>query len=227
MSRKASDFIIKVISNTPNGLLCFAGGNTPIGIYRNLVVAARAGRINFQNCRFVGLDEWFGMDEHDKGSCRYLLDQELFRPLGVREENICFFNGKTFQLWEEYKKVDRFVAEYGPIDLVLLGIGINGHLGFNEPGTPFNCRSHFVELSIATQTAGIKYFDQEKNLGFGITLGLQQILESKTAVLVAGGVEKSPVIKKLLNGDVTEELPATALRLHKNCFLFLDREAAG
>ena len=107
--------------------------------------------------------------------------------------------------------------------LILLGIGVNGHLGFNEPGTSFNSLAHLVQLTPVTRQTGKKYFSIEKNLDYGVTIGMRQIMEAKTAVLVAGGGAKLPALKKLLDGEVTEELPASTLKLHRNCFLFLDR----
>jgi glucosamine-6-phosphate deaminase len=226
ISQKVADLIIDFIKKKPDCLLCFAGGDTPRGIYRNLVKAVNLNQVEVQHCKFVGLDEWVGIDRAEMGSCRHLLDHELFSPLGIIEKNICFFDGKAANLEAECQKVDDFITNYGPIDLMLLGIGVNGHLGFNEPGTPFNSRSHLVGLQEITQKIGQKYFAEAKNFSRGITLGLQQISEAHLAVLVASGSQKADIVKKFMNSEVREELPASILKSHPNCHLFFDGEAA-
>jgi glucosamine-6-phosphate isomerase len=227
LSQKVADFICDFVKRKPDCLLCFAGGDTPCGTYRNLVTAMNLNKVDFKHCRFVGLDEWVGLGESDPGSCRYFLNQELFMPLGISEKNICFFDGKAPNLQAECQKVDRFTAEYGPIDLILLGIGVNGHLGFNEPGTSFNSLSHLVELEEDTRNVGQKYFKETKNLYMGITLGLQQIQESRTAVLVASGAQKSGIIEELIYTEISEKLPASILKLHQHFRAFVDTGAIG
>lgn len=226
MSIKTAEFIIEMVNKNPNALLCLAGGDTPIETYRLLVKASKEERVDFSQCKFVSLDEWVGLDENDEGSCKYFLYKEIFKPLNINKENICFFNAKCGDLQKECKRVDEFIFKNGPIDIILLGIGVNGHLGFNEPGIDFENYCHVLKLDKNTQTVGQKYFNKEMKLEYGISLGIKHILEAKTAILIANGEKKANIIKNLVEKDVTNEIPATALKLHANSFLFLDSDAA-
>lgn len=225
LSKEVSEFIIERVNNNKKMLLCFAGGDTPVLAYKNLVKAYEEGRVDFKDCKFVGLDEWVGLDENDLGSCKYLLYKEVFEPLKIKEENICFFDGKAKNLQKECKNMDMFIEKYGPIDLIVLGIGVNGHLGFNEPGVSFENYTHVVNLQDSTKVVGQKYFEDEKKLEKGITLGIRYILESDTPILIANGKKKSDAIKRLLEDEITENMPASALKLHNNSHIFLDKEA--
>lgn len=220
-----SEYIINFIRENPRSLLCFAGGDTPVPIYRLLVQAVEEKKVDFGECRFVGLDEWVGISPHEQGSCRLLLDQEFFNPLRIQEEKICFFDGDAVDLEQECKKIDLFVDRYGPIDLILLGIGVNGHLGFNEPGSSWKNRAHVVELQPITCEVGQKYFFQTQKLSKGITLGLEQIGQARAAVLVANGPKKASIIKELVACDPHENLPASILKTHPDSHFFIDEQA--
>ena len=226
LSRAAADLIIQSVNTQPNPLLCFAGGNTPVRTYRHLIKAAKEGRVDFSHCKFVSLDEWVGLDQTDQGSCKYLLDREIFKPLAIPEESISFFDGKALSLEDECQKVDCFINTNGPIDLMVLGIGINGHLGFNEPGSNIQEQSHVVRLQEITKKVGRKYFNEWKQLSMGITLGLSRILESKAVLLLANGNKKTAIIRQLIISEVTEKIPASILKLHPYSFLLLDQAAA-
>ena len=226
LAAAVGEYIIGFIRENPRSLLCFAGGDTPVPVYRLLVEAARLKQVDFRECRFVGLDEWVGIRPNEPGSCRYLLDQEFFKPLGIPEEKICFFNGVAGDLEHECDKINSFVENYGPIDLMLLGIGVNGHLGFNEPGASFQSFAHGVDLEEVTCEVGQKYFSQARKLSRGITLGLAQIRQSRSAVLMAGGPKKAAIIDKLIHSEISEGLPASILKSHPDSHLFMD-EAAG
>ncbi|HBF37716.1 MAG TPA: glucosamine-6-phosphate deaminase [Firmicutes bacterium] len=226
MSLKAANLVAECIRKNPRSLLCFAGGDTPVPVYRRLVAAASLKQVDFRECRFVGLDEWIGMGAADEGSCRFLLERELFKPLGISEEKICFFNGKAADVKEECRKINAWVDKFGPVEVALLGIGVNGHLGFNEPGTSFDSLANTIELQDITCKVGQKYFTETKNLSMGITLGLAQIYQSRTAILVASGPNKTAIIKKLMDCEVGLDLPAGILKTHPNSHLFLDEAAA-
>jgi glucosamine-6-phosphate isomerase len=220
------EFVIDHIEKTPHSLLCLAGGDTPVPVYRRLVEAAKQRKVDFQGCRFVGLDEWVGIGSDDSGSCRFLLNQELLNPLGISEERICFFNGASGDLEQECRKIDSFVDKYGPIDFMLLGIGVNGHLGFNEPGSSFQSTAHLVDLQAITCQVGQKYFSASRKLSRGITLGLSQIQQSRTAVLMANGPKKAAIINKFIHSEISEDIPASILKDHPDSHVFID-DAAG
>lgn len=148
--------------------------------------------------------------------------------VGIREEQICFFDGKTADLEAECARVDRFVAERGGIDFILLGVGMNGHIGFNEPFVPVDTDCHVVELDDVTKTVMSKYFDEDFPLTQGISLGMQQIMTAKQIVLVTTGTKKAEIVAKVVMGKITDAVPATLLRnATGSVSLVMDQEANG
>jgi 6-phosphogluconolactonase/glucosamine-6-phosphate isomerase/deaminase len=139
---------------------------------------------------------------------------------------MCFFDGESADLQSECVKTDRFIKENGPVDMMLLGMGMNGHLGLNEPGTSFNLYSHIVELDDTTKKVGKKYFSGEVNLTRGVSLGIKYIMEASLVILQLNGNRKAEIVRKLIESEFTEALPASALKRHSNAYLLLDREAA-
>jgi glucosamine-6-phosphate isomerase len=226
MSREAAEFIIRFVRTKPDALLCFPAGESPAGTFKYLVQASYEGKVDFSRCRFVGLDEWVGFDENDKGSCKYFMYKNLFEPLSIKQSNIVFFDACSKDLKTECTRVDGFIALNGPIDLMLVGVGMNGHIALNEPGISFDLYSHVVDLDPVTMTVAQKYFDQETKLEKGISLGLRHLNEAGTAVLIANGRKKAGILKNALIGKVSNQVPASILQLHKNSFIFLDKDAA-
>lgn len=225
MSRTAANFIIQYVKENPSALLSFPGGNTPAGTYRYLVDSVKMGSVDFSQATFIGLDEWVGLDKEDEGSCQHFMYKEFFIPSGVKESQIHFFNAKAGDLEAECKKIDDLIFEKGGIDFILLGLGVNGHLGFNEPGTPFNLYSHVIQLDSVTKAVGQKYFKEQRELSKGITLGIRHILDAKTVMLIANGLKKADAVKGMLNGPMTDSLPGSVLQEHSNTYLFFDEEA--
>ena len=221
LSETTAKIIIDYVTKNPEALLCMAGGDTPIGTYKILVEAHLKGLVDFSNCKFVGLDEWLGLDPKKPGSCRSYLQHHLFDPIHIKEENIAFFNSIADDLQSELNRIDSFVEENGPIDISLLGVGVNGHLGFNEPYSKIDQNAHIVELDETTQAVGKKYFDGEATTTRGITLGLNQLLQSKVIIIVASGATKISAITALKEGKYLPEKPVTALNAHPNCFVIL------
>lgn len=225
MSKAAAEKIAELVNVNPNALVCFAAGSTPIGTFEILADLAADKKADFGSCKFIGLDEWVGMDKNDSGSCQETLWKTLFLPLKIKEENICFFDAKAKDLQQECQRVDQYIMDHGNIDLMLLGIGVNGHLGFNEPGVSFNCLSHVVNLDENTKSVGQKYFETERELSKGITLGTQHIMDSHTVILIANGANKAEAVNRMINGEVTNELPATILQTHRDCYVYLEEGA--
>lgn len=225
MSQAAGKIIIEEIKNNPVSLLTFAAGNTPIGILKFLVQFCRKERNFFKNSFFVSLDEWVGMNGSNVGSCRNTLDSFFFHPMGIDNSQILFFNGKPKNLPRECMRVNRYLEKMGPLDLVLLGVGLNGHIGFNEPGTLEGSECRSVDLQESTQKKGANYFDQNKDLSQGLTLGIKQLMEAKLIILVANGIQKAGILKDLLTKEIGSEIPASFLRRHPNCKVIADKEA--
>ncbi len=226
ISQKTSEFIVEYVKQKPEAIICFAGGTTPLRTYSLLVDYANRGEIDFSSCSFIGLDEWVGLDRHDDGSCQETMYNTLFSPLNIKESNIFFFDAKSVNLEDECRKIDEIISSKGGIDLMLLGIGVNGHLGFNEPGVQFDLSTHVIELDETTKVVGQKYFKVETELTKGITLGIKQVLNSDTVILMANGDKKADAVKAMVEGEVTNQMPASALQKHDNCYVMLDKEAA-
>ena len=193
----------------PDSLCCFAAGHTQNDTYRYFVQAVREQDIPVDRLRFIGLDEWGSLDGTDSGSCRSYIDERLLRPLGIREEQILlFFDGKS-DYQEQCSRADRLLDEHGPIDILVLGIGVNGHVGFNEPGALPEERSHYLTLSETTTTVGKKYFTDNKQLADGITLGLFDLLKAEMILIQATGDKKSPVVSRIISGADPLDIPAS------------------
>ena len=218
--------IADIIKKKPDALLCFPAGETSVGTFNQLIELNRKGEVSFKKCKIVGLDEWANIGEMKSENCYSFLKKHLFNHIDFSEENLCFFDGESTDLKNECKKTDDFLRESGPIDMMLLGAGMNGHLGLNEPGISFDLYSHIVDLDDITKIVGQKYFSGKVKLTRGITLGLKYIMEAAMVILQLNGIRKADVVKKLIDSKVTTAFPASALKAHLNSYLLLDREAA-
>lgn len=227
LSEAAAKKIIDVMKSNPTGLYCFAGGDTPVLTLNLLVKAHKSGEIDLNQAHYIELDEWVGINRENPGSCFAYLQRELFEPAGVLTERIHFFNSQSQDLSEECAKANQVIKDAGGITLCLLGVGVNGHLGFNEPGVDFKKEAHVVLLDESTQSVGKKYFSNEVDRSQGITLGIKQLLESKTIIVEASGVKKQVAIQKLLTGEMTNQWPITSVYNHKDCMVITDKEAMG
>ena len=225
MSLAAADRVIALLAEKPTAVICLPSGSTPKGMFEELVSAHRSGKTDFSKCTFIGLDEWLGLGAADDGSCRELLDKDFLNPIGFRVEQITFFDGLTKDPETECAGINEAIAGVGGLDLIMLGVGMNGHLALNEPGTPFDIYAHVSDLDPVTVEVGQKYFKKSTPLSKGITVGIRHILEAKKAILIASGSGKAPVIQRALSLQVTVDFPASVLQLHKNSEFILDREA--
>lgn len=206
-------------------LICFPSGNTPVLFLKNIVEHFK--KLQKQpDWYFIGLDEWVGIDPHEKGSCRQFMDEHFFKPLSIAENRIFFFDGNAADLNSECRKAEQWLDIRGNIMITVLGLGRNGHLGLNEPGSDPGLRTQITELTSATKESGQNYFDTPKELKKGITLGLKTLMDSRTVLLLVNGSHKSEILKEVLEGPVTTEIPATILRSHPDCWVYLDNEAA-
>lgn len=226
MSRAAADFIIDYVKKNPAALLCFPSGDTPTGLFRFLVQDARQGLVDFSDCFFIGLDEWVGLNGNDAGSCRHYMDEHLLIPLNIKADKIYFFDGAAADIEAECDRINEFIARKGPLDLMMVGLGMNGHVGLNEPGVDFSLHAHISELQDNTKTVAKKYFQKEVALSQGITLGPKDLLESKLAVLIASGSKKAGIVGGALEGEINENTPASIFQQHTNAYVFLDSDAA-
>ncbi|EDL66558.1 glucosamine-6-phosphate deaminase [Bacillus sp. SG-1] len=226
MSKHACQIIIDQVKQNPFSVFVIPGGNTPARMVDFLVDAYKENKVSFKKCTFIGLDEWVGLGKENEGSCQHFLFTNLFSQIDVNPENLIFFDATSENLNFECEKIDKKIKELGGVDIMVLGIGLNGHLGFNEPGISFEKQSHIIDLDETTTSVGKKYFSENSVPNRGITLGIGNILDAKKILLLANGKEKSKILKKVVDTDPTEAIPATVLKLHKDAEVFLD-EGAG
>jgi galactosamine-6-phosphate isomerase len=226
MSSAAAAAIINCIQKNPDALLCFATGDTPKLTYQLLVEYTKKDKVDFSKCFMIGLDEWLGIPPDNSGSCHLFLHHYLFHPLSINPSQIHLFDALTTGEEAECQKMNNLIMYKGPIDFMLVGVGMNGHIGFNEPGTDINSLAHISILDNVTKTVGKKYFEQEVQINKGITLGLKHVMNTETLLLLANGKKKSPVVKRAIEGEIDKSFPASFIRQHKNGIVMLDSEAA-
>ncbi len=227
LSAYAAQEIISLVIKKPEAVLCLAAGNTPTLAYDLLAQKAIEEQVDFSKCVFIGLDEWVGISPENEGSCHYFLRQHLFQTLHIQPSQIHLFDALSGALDQQCKAMDAVIASLGGIDLMLVGVGINGHIGFNEPGISVDLYAHVVALDTTTQSVGQKYFKQNTPLSMGITLGLKHLLEAKKVILMANGRHKAEIIKKALEEEINTSLPASIIRTHRQALIMLDEDAAG
>ncbi|HEX3009963.1 MAG TPA: glucosamine-6-phosphate deaminase [Bacteroidales bacterium] len=226
LSLETAARIARIVRQKPDALLCFPAGETSLATFAELVRMSDRGEVDFTKCSFVGLDEWVHLKEKQEENCFHFLQKHLFGPLSITSDQICFFNGEASDLEYECKKTDDYIRSHGSIDMMLLGMGMNGHLGLNEPGTSFDLYSHVIGLDKVTMSVGQKYFSENIKLTHGITLGMKHIRETGTVILQVSGARKKSIVANLLSSEVSTQLPASFLKLLPQAYLLLDREAA-
>jgi len=227
MSKQAGVKLMSLLETFSGPLICPAAGNSPAGLYNYLVERYKQKSLNTSSWNIVGLDEWVGMNGMDAGSCRHFLNESLFGPLSIKEDAISFFDGRADDLEKECVKAESYIQQRRGIDVMILGLGLNGHVGFNEPGTAADSKAHVIDLTSSSIDAGKKYFENRKAPPKGITLGLANIMDSRNVILVVGGASKANIVKSLLEEDASTQLPASILKSHPSFSIFLDKEAAG
>lgn len=217
MSKVAANIFTKQLQEKPVSILGLATGGSPVGMYEELVKLQHAGQVSFKDVITFNLDEYVGLDQSSPASYWTFMHEQLFNHVDIKEENIHLPNGKAEDLAAECAAYDARIKEAGGIDLQLLGIGVNGHIGFNEPGTPFESLTNIVELTESTRTENAIYFDDPKDVPtHAITMGIQSIMNAKEIVLIAFGEKKLEAIERLKNGIVNEDFPASQLLNHPN-----------
>jgi len=226
LSVRTAEMIAAIIKQKSDALLCFPAGETSVGTFKHLIKLNKTGQLSFKICKIVGLDEWANIGAMQSENCFSFLKKHLFDHIDYSEKNLCFFNGESSNLKQECIRTDNFIKKHGPIDMILLGAGMNGHLGLNEPGTSFDLYSHVVNLDETTRIVGQKYFSGEVKLTSGISLGIKYIMEAKTVILQMNGTKKAEVARKLVDCEISPSFPASAIKAHNNSYLILDREAA-
>lgn len=225
LSKRAVTHLVEYLKDMDHPLICMASGDSPAGLYKVIVELVQQNQLDISKWYFVGLDEWAGMNGDDEGSCRFHLNNQFFHPLKIVEDRICFFDGKVENMLQECERVEEFIKQRGSIDVAIVGLGMNGHIGMNEPGVPMSLRSHIAEIDPLTQQVGQKYFKKEQKLSHGLTLGMATIMEAKEIMLVVNGVHKAEIVHRVIEGEISAELPASYLRNHIGLSVYLDKNA--
>lgn len=208
-SEKIASSLLETIISKKDSLVCFAGGDSPTLVASTFVEKVGTSVVDTSKMRFVSLDEWVPVPPTNKGSVRYYLNHELFGPLHTPADNITFYDVLNPDLNKECQKVEDYLNEKGPIDWVVLGVGVNGHIGFNEPGDDETLGVHTVELSETTREVGVKYFDGEVPATGGITLGIKTLKEAKNIIIMASKKLKKDAIDQVYQNKVSMDWPLT------------------
>ncbi len=227
LSRQTAEIVIAQLRAKPSSLLVFPTGRTPLGLFKALVDAERAGRVDFSAAVFLTLDEYASIAADDRRRLLLWLKLELLGPLRIPDSAVHAFDPLA-EPHAEADRIEALIAERGGIDLAIVGLGPNGHIGMNEPGSAFDSRTRRVDLTPATIRSNAAYWGTEADVPrAGLTLGLGTLGEAGKLVLITGGAEKAGILAKALNDPISEDLPATALRLHSNGIVVADRAAMG
>ncbi len=223
MSKRAAKIIAAQIILKPNSVIGLATGSTPIGTYTKLAEWCNKGDVDFSNVTTFNLDEYLGLDPDHNQSYRYYMNNNLFNKINIKLENTHVPNGKATNIDEECLNYDKKISDLGGISLQLLGIGHNGHIGFNEPDECFEKSTHCVDLSEKTIEANSRFFENEDMVPKkAITMGMKSIMQAKKIVLIANGEDKKEILKKSLFGPITPKVPASILQLHLDLTVISD-----
>lgn len=226
MSEKALEVVLGVVKNKPDAVLGLATGSTPLGLYAKMIEDHKNNGTSYAQCRTVNLDEYVGLDATSDQSYVYFMRENLFKFIDIKLENTNIPNGKADDTSAECARYNALLSELRQ-DIQVLGIGSNGHIAFNEPGTSFDAVTHVVDLAQSTIKDNSRLFnsiDEVPRQAF--SMGLANIMNAKKIVVLANGAGKAYAVGELVNGEVREDVPATILRNHPDCILICD-EAAG
>lgn len=218
--------IATYINHNPNTLVCFAAGDTPLGMLRELVTMQSRKEVDLSSVWYAQLDEWIGLGIEDIGSCVRVMTDVFFGPANIPKERIHLFDGLDPDTNGQCRAMEKWIAAHGGIGLTLLGIGMNGHIGFNEPGTPDREGCFTVSLDDTTKSVSVKYFGAERSVSTGITIGWYELMQARTAILMVCGEAKAPIVKASLKGEVTVDVPASLFQNHSSLTVMLDKAAA-
>ena len=226
VTRKAAQRYVELLGRKPEAVLGLATGSTPLGLYAELARLCAAGEVSFAGAKSFNLDEYVGLDGTNDQSYRYFMDKNLFEHIDIKPENTHVPSGFV-KSDEEAEQYDAEIAAAGGIDLQLLGIGHNGHIGFNEPLTPFTSLTHIVKLTERTRESNRRFFSSMDEVPtHAVTMGIHTVMLAKSIILMAFGEDKAEIIKQTVQGRPEIAVPASLLQLHEDVEVYLDEAAA-
>ncbi|MCX6722885.1 MAG: glucosamine-6-phosphate deaminase [Candidatus Staskawiczbacteria bacterium] len=222
LSKRAANIIASFLKEKPNAVLGLPTGSTPIGTYKLLAKKCRNNEISFKKVKTFNLDEYSKISKEDKQSYHYFMNQAFFSKIGIKKENT-FFPDNFFP----YKKYDEKIDKNKGIDLQVLGIGRDGHIGFNEPGSKFNSKTREVFLAKETIEDNSRFFNNKKDVPRkAVTMGIGTIMKAKNILVIVSGKNKSEAVHRALEKEMSTKIPASILRKHKNVIVILDKDSA-
>lgn len=227
ISEKAAYSVIKLIKDKPDCVLGLATGSSPVCMYHILTEAYKKGEVDFSRVKTFNLDEYSGLSDNHPQSYFQFMKENLFNHVNIKPENINMPNANHSNLKDSCIDYERKILDAGGIDLQILGIGINGHIGFNEPGTSFSGRTHMIKLHEDTRKANARFFDCLDDVPKeAITMGIKTIMQTRRIILLASGESKTDAVYKLVFSEINENFPASVLQLHPNVEILIDEIAA-
>ena len=226
MSRKAANIISAQMILKPESVLGLATGSTPIGVYDQLVEWYKKGDLDFSKVHTVNLDEYKGLDAKNTKSYRYFMNQHLFSRVNIEQKNTFVPNGTNENQNEECEQYEKLIESLGGVDLQLLGLGHNGHIGFNEPADVFVKQTHCVSLSEKTIQANQRFFESKEQVPKqAYTMGIGTIMAAKKILIIVSGKDKSEAVKRAFGEEISPYVPASVLQLHHDVTVIADRDA--
>ena len=226
MYQEIGMIFVNTIKAKPNCVLGFATGASVMGVYEELVKKYKQGMVSFKDVITINVDEYVGLEPTHDQSYRYFMNERLFNQIDIKIENT-YLPLSTGDLNKNCKDYEDIIHSVGGIDLELLGIGTNGHLAFDEPGTPLDSLTHIARIDDRTRMDNTRFFkDIEKVPTHAITMGLKSIAQARHIILLAFGSNKAEAIKTLVEGPVSINMPASVLKNHPDVTLYLDKDAA-
>lgn len=226
MSAQAAKLVASQITLKPDSVLGLATGSTPVGMYQRLVEMYENNELDFSGVTTFNLDEYYPISRDNRQSYYYFMNENLFSKVNIRSDKCYIPNGETQDPEYECQRYENLIKEAGGIDLQILGIGQNGHIGFNEPDENLNCSTHLTGLTENTIEANSRFFEKKEDVPvYALTMGIAEILKSRKIVLLASGKNKSKAVKELLTEAINTLIPATMLKVHPDVVLICDEEA--
>lgn len=227
MSRKAASIIASQVILKPDSVLGLATGSTPIGIYEQLTAWNQNGELDFSQITTVNLDEYYGLDPDNEQSYHYFMTEHFFSKVNLPQGRQFLPDGKNSDASRECERYQNLIALLGGIDMQLLGLGHNGHIGFNEPADAFEKNVHLVDLTEKTIDANKRFFERVEDVPRkAYTMGIGTIFQAKKILLVVSGAEKAGILKEVMYGPICPQVPGSILQLHSDVTVVADKEAA-
>lgn len=219
--------ISSFMKENKNPVIGFATGDTPLGVYDYFIKENKAGRLDFSEVKAFNLDEYVGIEKTHPRSFARAMNDYLFSKINIKKENIHALDGAALDMEEECLRYEQSIKD-NPIDIQILGIGMDGHIAYNEPGSPFDGGCHVVDLHQESINSSLNYgFDRIEDVPCqGVTQGIQTIMQAKQLIMMAKGEKKAKLVKRMLEGEVSEDFPSSIVQKHDNVIVVLDEQAA-